>query len=198
MRHTLCQSELSHHSFISSQKDLCMNPTSSDNNSSAHDRLWELLHDIRFALLTSRRPSGHLSSRPLTTQNDKQDHGTVLKFFVSVASEWVDGLQGDPMVGVGYADPSSDRYVSISGKARVTQNFEQQKILWSTMAQSWFPGGPTDPALRLLEVDIDAAEYWDVKANKMVQLLKMATAAITGEPPTDMAEHRKLSMGSVG
>jgi hypothetical protein len=28
----------------------------------------------------------------------------------------------------------------------------------------------------------------------MVQLLKMAKAAVTGEPPKDMGEHKKLNM----
>jgi hypothetical protein len=41
-------------------------------------------------------------------------------------------------------------------------------------------------------VHIVKAEYWDVNDSKMVQMLKMAKAAVTGKPPTDMGEHRKV------
>ena len=67
-------------------------------------------------------------------------------------------------------------------------------MLWSTLAQAWFPGGADDPDLRVLRVAVDAAEYWDVDTNKMVQLFKMAKAAVTGKPPVDMGEHREVKL----
>jgi hypothetical protein len=33
-----------------------------------------------------------------------------------------------------------------------------------------------------------------VKSSKLVQLYKMAKAAITGKPPTDMGEHAEVKM----
>jgi general stress protein 26 len=58
-------------------------------------------------------------------------------------------------------------------------------------AKAWFPGGPDDPNLQLLQVEVERAEYWDVKANKLVQLIKMGAAAATGKPPR-MGEHRQV------
>jgi hypothetical protein len=46
----------------------------------------------------------------------------------------------------------------------------------------------------LLAVRIVEAEYWDVDDSKMVQLLKMAKAAMTGETPKNLGEHKKLSV----
>ena len=100
----------------------------------------------------------------------------------------------DARVSVVYADPGEDCYVSVSGKGRVLQDLQRQHALWGTLAQAWFSGGADDPDLRLLRVDISAAEYWDVDTNKMVQLLKMAEAAITGKPPIGVGEHREISM----
>ena len=71
----------------------------------------------------------------------------------------------------------------------------KKKELFSTFAKSWFPGGASDPDLALVAVAIDHADYWDVKTNKAVQLFKMARAALTGIPPTDMGEHGKVRMG---
>ena len=70
----------------------------------------------------------------------------------------------------------------------------QKERLWSPAAQAWFPGGHTDPEVALLAVRIRHAEYWDVDDSKMVQLFKMAKAAVTGEPPRQLGEHRELTL----
>jgi general stress protein 26 len=173
---------------------------SSDYETQGFKHLWEIIHHVRFALLTNRNPQGQFTARPLTTQNPKEDQGRTIYFFVSQHSEWVkelmeeekfDARAGTP-VGLVYADPGEDQYVSISGEAHFEQNLTLQKALWSPIAQAWFPGGFEDPDLRLLQVKIDTAEYWDITTNKMMQILKMTQAAITGHPPTDMGEHRLL------
>ena len=35
---------------------------------------------------------------------------------------------------------------------------------------------------------------WDVKDSKLVQLYKMAKAAVTGQPPTELGEHGEVRM----
>ena len=100
-------------------------------------------------------------------------------------------LQRDPAVNIGYADPGSDSYVSVSGKATVVEDAARKKRLWSKFAEAWFPGGPEDPNLALIRVQIEEAEYWNVKESKVTQLFKMARASLTKEPPGDMGEHAK-------
>ncbi|MEO7850640.1 MAG: pyridoxamine 5'-phosphate oxidase family protein [Rubrivivax sp.] len=159
-----------------------------------HQHLWELIQDMKFAMVTTVAAKGDLRSRPLTTQNDAGSRGSArLSFFIRNDSEVADDVQGNPRVSVVYADLEQDTYVSVSGHAQVVQDLQRQKELWSTFAQAWFPGGADDPALRMLHVDIDAAEYWDVKQSKPMQLFKMAKAAVTGKPPTDMGEHREIN-----
>jgi hypothetical protein len=43
-------------------------------------------------------------------------------------------------------------------------------------------------------VSVLRAEYWDVDDSKMVQLFKMAKAAITGETPKNLGEHKKVAV----
>lgn len=159
-----------------------------------HDTLWNLIKDIRFGMLTHRHGDGMLHSHPLTTQNKGMDEGSVLYFFISAASESATRIRSDGNVNIAYADPGADSYVSISGTARVTHDMATKERLWSPMAKAWFPGGPTDEDLALLEVRIEHAEYWDVDDSKMVQLFKMAKAALTGERPRQMGEHKELHL----
>src|ERR1700730_6237284 len=157
-------------------------------------KLWDLIKDIRFAMFTSRHGDGQLHSRPMTTQNSPSERRAVLWFFMSRSGESVADLEEHPEVNVTYSDPGKDSYVSISGAARVVEDFERKKAMWNAAAQAWFPGGPAAPNLALVAVLVAEAEYWDVKSNQAVQLFKMAKAAVTGKSPQEMGEHRRVSM----
>jgi general stress protein 26 len=158
------------------------------------DLLWELIEDIKFAMFTTRHSNGHLHSRPLTTQNSELDEHSSLWFFVSRRSDTVADIAAQPQVNVVYADPSDDSYVSVSGEAAVVEDPAKKEALWTKATEAWFPGGVTDPDLALLEVRITHANYWDVKDSKLVQLLKIAKAAVTGKPPTNLGEHGEVRM----
>lgn len=156
------------------------------------ETLWELIKDIRFGMLTHRHADGSLHSHPLTTQNKTLDDGPVLYFFVSRRTELGQRLQQDGNVNVAYAHPGKDTYVSISGQALVSEDSIKKEQLFSSIAKAWFPGGPTDPDLELVEVRVAHAEYWDVQESKVVQLFKMAKAAASGQPPQNLGEHKEL------
>lgn len=161
---------------------------------SAHETLWKLIKDMRFGMLTHRTTTGMLHAHPLTTMNKTLDTHSLLYFFISRDTELYSNLQRDGAVNVSYANPSADTYVSLSGHAETSDDAARKEALWTPMAKAWFPGGVTDPSLALLIVRIHQAEYWDVKESKMVQLFKMAKAALTGEPPRSLGEHRKLHL----
>ena len=163
------------------------------SNNTPQEHLWDFIKDIRFGMLTHRHPEGGLHAHPLTTVNKALDEAATLYFFVSRRTELGQRLQSDGDVNVSYADPSKDRYVSIAGQARVNEDRALRERLFSPMVKAWFPGGPDDPDLELVEVSILEAEYWDVKESKATQLLKMGKAAVTGERP-HMGEHRKVAL----
>lgn len=170
-----------------------MGQTTTDSPPSDHKTLWDKIKGIRFGMLTHRHPSGLLHSHPMTTQNKSLDEGEVLYFFVSAQSEMVSSLNKDGMVNISYASPQDDSYVSVAGVARVTHDPTRVQQLWSSGAQTWFPKGPADPDLALLEVRIEHAEFWDVKESKVTQLFKKAKAALTGSRP-QLGEHRSVDM----
>lgn len=165
-----------------------------DHQTAAHATLWKLIKDIRFGMLTHRLASGMLHAHPLTTLNQHIDEKTELYFFIPQSGALYERLLTDGEVCVTYTDPDADSYVSLSGQARFVDDRALKESLWSPMAKAWFPGGVSDPDLALLVVRIRHAEYWDVNDSKMVQLFKMAKAAIKGEPPRDLGEHKELTL----
>jgi general stress protein 26 len=156
-----------------------------------HDRLWEMIKDIRFGMLTHRHPEGGLHAHPLTTLNKELGPKGVLYFFVSKRTEVGQRLRQDGNVNVSYADSHKDVWVSISGHATISEDRAAIDRLFNPMAKAWFPGGPGDPDLELVEVHITHAEYWDVKESKVTQLFKMAGAAMSGHRPS-LGEHKEV------
>ncbi len=164
---------------------------------SANDqqKLWELIKDTRFGMLVHRHSDGMLHAHPLTTQNKDVDEDATLYFFIPKDGDIARHVATDNVVNVSYANTSDDSYVSIAGHAAMLEDQVKKEALFNTFAKAWFPKGVTDPNLGLLTVQIVDAEYWDVDDSKMVQLFKMAKAAVTGDAPPNMGEHKKLDLG---
>lgn len=162
------------------------------NDTKHHQVLWDLIKDTRFCMLSHRHTDGTLHSHPLTTQNKELGEDGCLYFFVSRSSEVGQRLQQDGNVNLAYANVEKDTWVSVTGTARVSEDREKKKELFNVMAKAWFPGGVDDPNMELVEVKIEEAEYWNVKENKLLQLLKMGKAAATGTRPKGMGEHAEV------
>ena len=164
-------------------------------NATDQKTLWTLIKDIKFGMFTHRHTDGQLHSAPLTTQNKAGDEGSQLFFFISRKGELAHCIERDGNVNVAYAHPGDDTYVSVSGTATLIEDQNKKEYLFTPFAKAWFPGGPADPDMALIGVEIGHAEFWNVTESKMTQLFVMAKAAITGEPPKDLGEHKKLNLG---
>ena len=164
------------------------------NTTNEHDKLFDLIKDTRFGMLTHRHSDGQLHSHPLTTQNKKVDEASTLYFFVPKDGDIARHVASDGSVNVAYANTDADSYVSVTGQASLLEDQAKKNELFNPVAKAWFPKGPTDPNVGLLAVKILDAEYWDVTDSKMVQLFKIAKAAMTGEPLKDLGEHKKLNV----
>jgi general stress protein 26 len=145
-------------------------------------------------MLTHRHDDGTLHSHPLTTMNRKIDEGGLLYFFVGRDTELGARLQSDASVNVSYVDHDKDRYVSIAGQARVSDDTDTKQRLFNALTKAWFPGGWQDPNLELIEVKIQQAEYWNTKESKVTQLLKIAAAAASGTR-AHMGEKKEFHVG---
>jgi len=142
-------------------------------------KVGDLIKDIKMAMLTTEAEDGVLRSRPMATQNSSFD-GT-LWFFTSASSGKVGELDWNPEVNLSYAEPSDTKYVSVSGNGEIVRDRAKMQELWSDIYKAWFPQGLNDPDVCLLIVEVSAAEYWEAKSGKMVQLFGYIKALATGE-----------------
>ena len=141
------------------------------------DKLAELLKDVRFTMFTTR-VDGRLHARPMTTM--EADTSGSLWFFISSDASTLDEIAADPSVGLAYADNGKGTYVSVAGDAAVVDDRAKVEELWNPAFKAWFEG-PDDPNLRLVEVRIAAADYWDSPDSRVVRLIGIVAAAVTGD-----------------
>ncbi|GAB3219908.1 pyridoxamine 5'-phosphate oxidase family protein [Spirosoma arcticum] len=90
----------------------------------------------------------------------------------------------DNRVAHGFSNPSSQTYVSLSGRGEVTKDKAKINELWDDTLKTWFPNGKDDPRICLINVKAHADEYWDRPGGKLLLLFIVARGVITGQPDT--------------
>lgn len=143
------------------------------------EKLFKLIDGIDYCMLATADEDGTIRSRPMATQREYKDHD--LYFFTKKNSPKCVEISQDADVNLAYAHPGKQHYVSISGRAEITQDKEKMEALWNPAYKAWFPEGLEDPEIALVKVSIQKAEYWDSHSSPVVHLIGVAKAMLTGE-----------------
>jgi general stress protein 26 len=150
--------------------------------------LYELIEGIEIAMFTTRRPDGQLVSRPMATQT--QAEGSDLWFVTNIESHKLDELEFDPHVNLAYYRDRTREWVSVSGIATVSQDRRAIHELYRKDWKAWFgdaggarDGGPDDPRLALILVDVESVTYLKVDKPQPLVLFEVVKGMVTGTPP---------------
>jgi general stress protein 26 len=176
----------------------------SNDMENGRERLHELLKSFRAVSLVTREygsttgsaPEGapEFSARPM--QVARLDDNCDLWFLTDADTAKVYEIGADAHVLV-VGQSGDDRFISVSGIARVQQDKATIRELFSEPYKVWFPDGPETPGIRAIHVTTTEGDYWDsTGASKVKYLLKAAKAYATGtRPKTESGEqsgHVKL------
>lgn len=159
--------------------------------------LYDLIEGMEIAMFTTRRSDGHLVSRPMATQTQAQ--GTDLWFVTDIESHKLDELDHDPHVNLAYYRDRTREWVSVSGTASMSQDRRAIHELYRPDWKAWFgdlggarDGGPDDPRLALIPVEVHSVTYMKVDKPMPIVLFEVAKAMATGTPP-EVGEGRHVS-----
>ena len=165
------------------------------------DQMYGLVEGIEIAMFTTRRPDGHLVSRPMATQ--ARAAGADLWFVTDGEAHKLDELQHDPHVNVSYFRDRTMEWVSVSGTARVVTDRAKIHELYRPDWRAWFTdqggerdGGPDDPRLTLVAVDAHSVVYMKNDTPRPVVLFEVVKGIITGQQP-DVGETHVLHEGEL-
>ena len=151
--------------------------------SDAHDtedKLWEMIKDIRVAMLTTMNGE-RLESRPMQAYVEPENRQIL--FLTRLDSGKAHEIGHGTQVNLGFSSPDHQSYVSISGTATASHDGPKQNALWSKYAEAWLPEGPDAPTTGLIRVTPEHATLWDSPSSKLVRLFQVAKANVTQTPP---------------
>ena len=159
-----------------------------DKDPDGTQRVWAMINRYRTCMLVTRAGET-MRARPMAVHLAPGENAV---YFLTDERHYKDEeIAADPNVCLAFADDGGNDYVSLSGRATVTNDRAKIKELWSLAAKAWWDSAD-DPNIRLLTVTPVAAEFWDGE-NKVLASMKMAAAAMTGDRP-DLGENKKVRM----
>jgi general stress protein 26 len=161
------------------------------NDNTAHDtdRVWQLMKKIGFAMLVTR-DGDKLRARPMSAYLQRDENA--IYFLTDARRHKDEEIARDPHVNLAFADAGSQKYVSVSGTAAVSNDRAKIKELFSTPAKAWW-NSAEDPNIRVLKITPDDAEFWD-SPGSVITYVKMAAAIATGTRPNLGDTNRKVAM----
>jgi general stress protein 26 len=149
------------------------------------DKFYRLIDEIKIAMLTTRRPDGHLESRAMA--NQKRADGADLWFVTEEGSGKLRDIEQDPHVNLAYYRADSYEWVSASGIATLSRDREKIRALYEPDWKAWFGQGgdprhgtADDPRIVLIGVRVHAAVFLEVNKPKPVVLFELAKGWLTG------------------
>ena len=150
--------------------------------------LYTMIEKLDTAMMTTRRPDGHLESRAMA--NQKLAAGADLWFVSRVDTAKLRDLESDPHINLAYYNPDTREWISVSGVARASQDRQKIRELYQPDWKIWFAeegdprhGTPDDPRMVLIAVDVHAAVYLEVNKPRPVLLYEMVKGWLTGTEP---------------
>ena len=160
-------------------------------------KFYEMVNDIEIAMMTTRRPDGHLESRAMATQ--KPASGADLWFVTLDHSPKIRSLEADPHVNLSYYKDRTREWISVTGTAVISRDRTKIHELYAPDWKIWFTeegdprhGTPDDPRMALIGVNIHAATFLEVNKPQPVVLFEMVKGWLTGETP-DLGEMHRVS-----
>jgi general stress protein 26 len=157
----------------------------------AIEKLKELAEKIKVCMLCTNLGIAPFSTRPMGLS--EVDADGKLWFLSASTSNKNQEIKQDEKVQLIFSDPSSSHYLSVFGEADIFDDEKSIEKAWTPLAKAWFPEGKDDIHLTVIKVHPLDAYYWDTKDAKMISLLKIATAAVTGKNP-DAGVQGKLTV----
>ena len=143
------------------------------------EKLQDLVAGFDDAMLVTRDAGGTMAARPMHVSGHDERSGT-LTFASSIDTEKVAEIRatGDACVTF----QSGARYVSLSGRCTISQDRERIRELFDKAWETWFPEGPEQADICLIEFRPVIGEYWDQSGTRGLSYLwKAASALARGE-----------------
>jgi general stress protein 26 len=162
-------------------------------SSPEHKKLiWDLIKEIKVGMLVTKETGEDESvrARPMSLVQDAYD-GTLF-FYTSKSASKAFEIKEDRDVCLTFSSPKDNTYVSLTGKAKISEDQELIDRYWNSWVAAWFENGKEDSDIAMLEVKVNKGEHWDSKNNKFVQLFEIAKSNVMPSTTPNIGENEEF------
>ena len=124
-------------------------------------KMAEMMKDLDIGMLTTTTGRGMNTSRPMSNNSDVDYDGTSY-FFTYKKSSAAKDIAKNAHVGVSYVGRRhlQKLYVSVSGKAKLTDNRAKMEEHWNKDLEIYFEKGLDTPGIVMIQIDAKQIKYW--------------------------------------
>lgn len=151
------------------------------------EKVVEVLDGATWVMLTTALADGKLLSHPMGIQETTPEAD--MYFIINTTTDQAIALRDAPQVNVSVAEAGS--WLSVAGTAAFVEDRAKVRELWSDALEAYFEG-PDDPAIGLLRVSSESAQYWGVPGGKVAALAEIVKTRLTGGRPAGGTETVEL------
>jgi len=141
------------------------------------DAIWSLLAKIGTTMLVTRTGES-FDARPMQAYPDPAAHEIA---FMTDSQRVISEVNSNGRVLLAFTDKTNNNYVSLTGKAVVSDDRDRIARLWSAWALAYWKSAH-DPDIRLIIVTPEQARYWD-SPGAVVSTVAMLAGALYGKKP---------------
>jgi len=141
--------------------------------------LRDLIKSVKMCMLTTMDETGNMHSRPMGINHPEEFSGSLFMFTYGESHKCFE-IGKEHRVNLSFADPSHQKFASISGLAEIIRDKRLIEQKWTPSLNTWFPKGLDEPDIALIKVTANAGEYWDVTNSSMGKTYSFIKGKITG------------------
>lgn len=116
------------------------------------------------------------------------DDSGCLWFLSSNDSNKIEQIKHDEHVQLLFQETHNSGFLSVFGKAYISEDKQKIKELWIPILKAWFTEGEDDPRITAIKVVPSQAYYWDNKHGNAIAFIKQTASAIVGKTFDDSVE----------
>ena len=154
------------------------------------DVVWSLMQEIKVPMVvTHEGDNGRMRARPMAAHLDP--HANAIFFLTDAEATKDKEIYRNDNVCLVFSDIRKQHYVSLTGRAELSDDRAKIKLLWSSIDLAFW-SDEEDPSIRVLKIVPSVAEYWD-RGGAIASTVKMVKAALTGSEP-DLRSNEKVEL----
>ncbi len=154
--------------------------------------VWSLIEDISIAMVVTHAAGQTMRARPMAARADQAENA--IYFLTDAEAAKDDEVRHDKNICLAFVDTSKQKYLSVTGRGEILNDRDKIKRFWSVFDRAFWRDAD-DPAIRLLKIQPEQAEYWE-RAGVVVTTVKMIAAQVTGGRP-NLGANEKVGLGDL-